>query len=604
MSLDINFKKGFTILEAVVSVAVFVFLSAIVLQIYSLVIDEIRLYRDQIAVVSLANQYIEIARNLSYADIGTIHGDTCDKPEGELCILPDLASPDSVDVGGVAYNVYFSISYADDPADGTILLGTDFDPNDYKKVKLYVANTGTGVIKDFLTVISPKGLESLGNRGVLLIEVFNAIGQPVEEAEIHIVNENFNPVFDVTRISGSDGNWVEVGLNPDVNGYRVTVTKDGYSTDRTYPITIENPNPTKPDSTILVGEVTQVSFSIDHLSSLTFYTKNQTCQIIQGADFQIRGAKLIGTSPSVYKFDENYTSDSGGIIYPVSDLCTEGRCLEWDSYEVSAVSGDYMVYGTSPIQQTSILPGVEQEFSLLLGPRSDHSMLVTVKESGTGNSIEGASVDLQNPLLQHTIKFTGGSVWGQNDWSEYSELYNVSTVEIPYALRLAKSGQDYVSSGWLVSSTFDTGTEETVYTVLDWQPISQVSNTDIKFQVASNNDNETWNFIGPDGTVGTYYEDPGNTISAENNNARYIRYKVFLLTSNPDVTPVLTSVSLNYISGCNTPGQVMFSGLSYTDPENPTDRYGITVDKEGYETQIIEDLIVDGYGLLEVELSN
>jgi len=331
---------------------------------------------------------------------------------------------------------------------------------------------------------------------------------------------------------------------------------------------------------------------------LTFYTKNQTCQIMSGVDFQIRGGKLIGTSPSIYKFDENYTSSVEGVIYPVSDPCTEGRCLEWDSYEVSAVSGNYMVYGTSPIQQTSILPGVEQEFSLVLGPRSDHSMLVIVKESGTGDSIEGASVDLQDPLLQSTVKFTGGSVWGQDEWYEYSDLYNVSTAEIPYALRLAKAGEDYVSSGWLVSSTFDTGTDQTVYTTLDWQPISQVSDTEIKFQVASNNDEQTWNFIGPDGTGSTYYEDPGNTISTQNNNARYVRYKVFLSTINPDVTPVLTSVSLNYISGCNTPGQVMFPNL-----QESQEGYQLTVSKEGYETQIIEDLTVSGYGLFEVELS-
>ena len=595
-------KKGFTLIEVVVSVAVFTFLALIVLQVYALIINEIRVYRDKATVAALADQYIEVVRNLPYADIGTVHGSTCDKPEGELCSLPDLAGPENIDYNGVVYAVYYSISYVDDPADGTILAGSDPAPNDYKQVKLYVTNTATAITKSFLTTVAPEGPESLGNRGVIFIKVFDAVGQPVSGASIHIVNSNFNPMFDVTRTSGEDGAWLEVGLQPDVNGYHITVTKNGYSSDQTYPSTEENPNPTKTDSTVLAGEVTQVSFSIDHLSSLTFYTKNQTCQIMSGIDFVVRGSKLIGTSPSVYKFNKVYTSNVAGAIYPRSDPCAGNRCLEWDSYTTSAISGNYMIYGTSPIQQTSIFPGTEQEFTLLLGPKSDNSLLVTVKESGTGNPLEGANVDLQNPSGSYTIKITGGSVWSQQDWSGASSSSNISTEEIPYALRLLKLGDFYMSPGWLISSTFDTGTSKTIYTTLDWQPTSQNPSASIKFQIATNNDNETWNFIGPDGAANTYYTTPGNTISASNNNARYVRYKVFLLTEDPEKTPVLTSVSLNYISGCHAPGQAMFPGLESTDPENPQDRYQVTVAKDGYQTEIISDLFIEGYNLLEVLL--
>lgn len=595
-------NKGFTLIEILVTIAIIASLGVVVFGIYALIINEIRTYREQSVVALLADQYIEIARNLPYADIGTVNGTTCDKPEGEACFLPDLANPASVDFEGVAYNVYYAISYVDDPADGTALLGTDAAPNDYKQVKLYVVNTVSNITESFSTIISPKGFESLGNRGVLSIKVFNATGQPVQGATIRIVNNNVVPAVDVTRTSGSDGSWLEIGVPPDINGYHITVSKNGYSSDQTYPITVGNPNPVKPDSTIIAGQVTQVSFSIDYLTSLTFYTLDQACQIMPGIDFEVRGAKLIGTSPSVYKFDETYTSDGNGVIYPVSNTCVNGKCLEWDSYAVSAVSGSYMVYGTSPIQQTSVLPGSSQEFSLLIGPKSANSMLVTVKESGTGDPIEGASVILDGPVSAGPL-LTGGSVWGQQDWSGASDSFNVSTSEIPYALRLAKIGGDYVGSGWLISSTFDTGTEETSYTTLNWQPTSQDPSTSIQFQIATNNDNETWDFIGPDGTSGTYYAVSGNTISSANNNNRYVRYKVFLSTSDTNGTPVLSSVSLNYISGCHTPGQVMFPGLIATDPENPLDRYQATISKTGYQTQIINDLSLDGYGLLEVQLS-
>jgi prepilin-type N-terminal cleavage/methylation domain-containing protein len=591
-------QKGLTLVEVVVSIAIFSFMAIIIFQVYALIINEIRVYRDKATVAALADQYIETVRNLSYADIGTIHGPTCDKPEGEFCTLPDEESPDTIDIGGVVYSIYYTMSYVDDPTDGTILGGTDAAPNDYKQVKLYVENILTGIIKNFLTIVAPKGLESLGNRGVLSIEVFDAIGQPVDGATIHIVNNGLNPTFDVTRISGVDGTWLEVGLQPSVNGYHITVSKDGYSTNQTHAISEENPNPTKPDSTILIGQVTQLSFSIDRLSSLTFNTLNQTCQIMSDIDLEVRGSKLIGTSPSIYKFDKTYISDSSGIINPVSDTCYSGRCLEWDSYSPASLEENYMIYGTIPAQPISVLPNTSQNFILLLGPKTDHSMLVIVKDSGTGNPIEGATVALQYLSGEPESLTTGGSVWGQEDWSGASDFYNISTSGNPYALRLANIEENYVDSGWLESSTFDTGTEETTYTTLNWDPTSQNPNTTIMFQIASNNDNETWNFIGPDGTSNSYYTVSGNEINEANNSARYFRYKVFLSTSDSEFTPVLTSISLNYISGCYTPGQVMFSGLQDSEEE-----YGVTVAKEGYQTQVIEGLSVNGGTLLEVSLT-
>ena len=71
--------------------------------------------------------------------------------------------------------------------------------------------------------------------------------------------------FHVTPMAfeGHIGNWIEVGLPPSVNGYHIVVTKPGYSTDQTYPITPQNPNPTKPDATIMSGQVTQVSIVTD-----------------------------------------------------------------------------------------------------------------------------------------------------------------------------------------------------------------------------------------------------------------------------------------------------------------------------------------------------
>jgi prepilin-type N-terminal cleavage/methylation domain-containing protein len=594
-----NKQKGFTLVEVVVSVAVFALLAIISLQVYLLIINEIRAYRDKVIVASLANQYIENIRNLPYADIGTLGNQAICGKETGICTLPDLANPAVVSYGGVVFNVYYSISYVDDPTDGTGVLGTDADFNDYKQVKLYVKNTTTDTVKDFSTIVAPKGLESLGNRGGLPIEVVDYVGQPIQGATIHIVNNNLDPAVDITSTSGSDGTWFEI-LNPSVNGYQITVTKEGYSVDKTYPNSDENPNPTKPDVTIISGEVSpKLSFAIDRLSSLTFYTLNQTCQAMSGVNLEVRGSKLIGISPNIYKFDEIYSSDSSGKIYPASDECYNSKCLEWDNYTPALISSNYMVYGSSPIQRTNILPDTSQQFTLLLGPKTSNSMLVTVKDSSSSNPIEGAEVVLSGPTGGDL--YTGGSVWSQNEWSDSVDSSSISTSEIPYALRLAKFGEEYLSSGWLESSIFDTGTDETRYTTLTWNPMSQFSGTDIRFQIATSdtNDEDTvWNFIGPDGTSGTYYESSGNTISSLNNNKRYLRYKVFLSTTDPTATPLLSNISLNYVSGCYTPGQAMFTGLEVSESG-----YQVTVNKDGYESQTIDNLSSEGYGLLEVSLN-
>jgi hypothetical protein len=209
-----------------------------------------------------------------------------------------------------------------------------------------------------------------------------------------------------------------------------------------------------------------------------------------------------------------------------------------------------------------------------------------------------------------TTGFTSGSIWSQQNWSGgsgqsnfvdsakyYEDDGNVSSNGIPSGLRLVKLGNNYLSSGSLTSSTFDTGTALTSFTTLTWQPTSQDPATSIKFQIAVNNDNLMWNYLGPDGTDQSYYTVPGTTINNANSN-QYIRYKVFLSTTDSSKTPVLTSININYVSGCFTPGQVMFPGLSQDSG------YQVTISIAGYQTQTISNINVAGNNVLQVLLSH
>lgn len=592
MSRKLKTQSGFTLIEVIVGIAIFTIILMGVYGSYNALVKATRGAREQTILSSLSSQYLEIVRNMPYDNIGTENGN----PNG---VLADETNAITTTIEGQLYWLYYEVTYIDDPADGTILAGTDVSPNDYKQVKLAIEKQSTGKITTFITSVAPQGLEGLNNAGALYLRAINANGQPVVGANFHIESLSLNPAIILDRSSDSSGNWIEVGLPASVNGYRITTTKTGYSTDATYPITVTNPNPTKPDSTVANGVVTQVTFAIDLVSNLTIRTVNQTCSNVNGVNVNMRGAKLIGTTPDVLKYNQNHTSSSGQIAL---------NNIEWDTYTPTLLTGQsYTVYGTSPIQEISVLPGGSQTFTLVLGPASTNSLLVIVKDSATGTAIEGATVNLDksSPSTNYS-GITGGSIWQQSDWTGGAGQVDFTTkdhyfsddnnVDVDSGVQLASAGSNYVSSGWLESSTFDTGAASN-YTTISWQPTSQNPATSLSFQIASNNDNATWTYLGPDGTASTYYTVSGSNISNVHDNNRYVRYKAFLSTSNSAYTPVLSSIGLNYVSGCFTPGQVIFPDLVAGND------YDLDINMTGYQNHIENNLNINGNQVLEVLMS-
>jgi prepilin-type N-terminal cleavage/methylation domain-containing protein len=588
-------QLGFTLIEVVVGIGIFAIILAGVFGSFNVLTRTTRAAREATILSSLSAQYLEVVRNMPYTNIGTENGN----PNG---VLADSTNPITQTIEGSVYKMYYEVTYMDDPADGTILLGTDSAPDDYKQVKLSIKNQTTSKVTDFLTNVSPKGLEGLNNAGALFLRAIDANGQPVAGANFHIQSLSLTPAIILDRASDATGTWIEVALPASVNGYRITTTKSGYSTDATVAISGGNPNPTKPDATVVNGQVTQVSFAIDLLANLTLKTVDQTCQPISGVNMNLLGAKLIGTTPNVYKYNQNYSSSSGQVAL---------NNIEWDTYTPTLLTGQpYTVYGTSPIQQISVLPAASQTFTLVLGPASTNSILVIVKDSATGTALEGASVHLHKTSSNTDWNaVTGGSIWQQTDWTggagqanwtnqtKYSnDDNNIATGGTPTAVRLASAGSTYVGSGTLESSTFDTGAVSN-FTTITWQPTSQNASTTLKFQIATNNDNTTWNYKGPDGTAGTYYTVSGTNISTVHDTDRYVRYKAFLSTTDSTFTPVLTSIGINYVAGCFTPGQSIFTNLTAASD------YSVDVSLSGYTTKSLSSLNINGNQVITVLLA-
>jgi hypothetical protein len=142
--------------------------------------------------------------------------------------------------------------------------------------------------------------------------------------------------------------------------------------------------------------------------------------------------------------------------------------------------------------------------------------------------------------------------WIQTTVEDFSsgEADNVTVINVGFengSVILRRQGQEvvqYYPSGTLESNSHDCGFAADFGTI-SWDGDTPDS-TVIKFQIATNNDNSTWNFVGPDGSSATYYETSGTNIWSGNDYNRYIKYKAYLSTPVYYLTPELEEVRITF----------------------------------------------------------
>jgi len=577
MSFASNSQKGFSLIEALVGVAVFVIIAVSVYQAYVMVIDAVRVLRLKTTATALANEQFEIVRNLPYEDVGVAGG----IPSGKIPHSQTLTRDN------VSFTAETTIRNIDDPFDGTIG-GTpnDLSPADYKLVDLEISCSSCKNFQPlhFTTQVGPRGLETASTNGALFVRVFDGVGQPVQGANVHIENNQVIPPIIIDDTTNNDGMLQIVDAPPGVEAYDITVSKSGYSEDRTYPTGApENPNPLKPHATVALQQLTQISFAIDRTSTLNVSSVTQTCAPVGNIDFSLKGSKLIGTNPDVLKFNNTYVTNGLGEKI-ISNL-------EWDTYNFSLTDAAYDLAGAIPLAPLTLNPNTNQDIKFIVEPKDPRAFLVTIKDAGTQLPLSDANVQLQGGSYDVTLT-TGRGFLRQTDWSGgsgqedfvdstkyFSSDGNIETADPAGELRLRKIFDQYESSGYLISSTFDTGSPSNFHQII-WQPQDQPPATgqdSVRFQIATNNDNATWNFLGPDGTQNTFYTLTNPIINSIHNNDRYLRYKVFLQTTDIAFTPNVAEIAITFTSACVPPGQVFFTGLTAGD-------YELTISKSGYQT--------------------
>lgn len=383
--------RGITFIDVLVGTALMLIVFLGIFGAYQLGLKIVGQSKARITATAIANQQIEMIRNLPYKSVGIKGG----YPDG------DIEETRSITRNNVQYIVANRIDYNNDPFDG---IAEDPCPNDYKKVKVkvsWVGRFGGGV--SLTTDVAPKGIaqECAQIGGTLFVSVFDANGLPISGANVDMVDI----VSGLTKncITFDEGNCLFV-LPESIETYQITASKSGYSTDRTYSEE-ELDSPAKPHASVYEGELTEIGFSIDKVSIFLLQTTGTQAQgypPVKEVPLDVQGVKIIGTDSDgnpIYKYSESFLTGSAGKL--------EINNLEWDSYSFSVdkqTTGLDLIEIEAPPRSTTtqpidLLPDSTQEVRLIL--KAENTLLVTVQDASTTEPIFGVSCNLSNIELEY-----------------------------------------------------------------------------------------------------------------------------------------------------------------------------------------------------------
>ena len=402
----------------------------------------------RVAAVALANERVEMIRNLPYVDVGTVGG----VPAGSI------SQEEAVVRNNVSYTVRTDIRYIDDPFDGQVAGGSQGEEKitichkpgtpsertlevpasaleahlahgdttgacgaggegtppgdelnaDYKQVRVEVSWNQPGSVRSVLliTQVVPQGMEGGELGGTLDFQALDAVGQGVEGATVQIVNEVTVPAINMTTQTNAEGRLVLPGLPESAGTYKLNVGAAGYTSEQTYDAAADFvPDTDHAHLSMMVREVTSKTFAIDRVASLTLTTKDEAGAAIS-VSYNLRGTKAIGVDGAgekVYLVNDNGQTDGAGRA-SYSDLV-------WDAYDftIDGAATGYDIKETSLLLPLSVNPGEALDMIVTLTPHLPLFLHVTVT-SPEGLPVDNATVRLVGPDVDREL---GTGEWGQ-----------------------------------------------------------------------------------------------------------------------------------------------------------------------------------------------
>jgi hypothetical protein len=391
-------EGGFTLIEVVVGAVLMVMMVTAVGGLFVSNLQSVALGKSTAIGLGVANNEMELLRDLPYASLATAHGTIY--PPGNL---PDTQT---VTQDNFSFTVKTQIVYIDDPYDGNAqgtIVGKpkDLYPYDYKEAEVQVYLNPTGqLVAELASNFAAKAAETATNSGVLNVTVINASGQPVPNATVTVTNATPSPAVNITTTTDNNG-VVEIPLLPPEsnNSYQVTATLGGYSTDGTIAPPGGGQTAVEPNPNILAQQVTNITLTIDQLSTLIINATNTSGAAISNLAITTSGAKLTKKNPNVHKYSASATTSATGAI------TLNG--MEWDSYSFSVPAGYYIVSG-NPYVPLALSPNSTGTENLVISNNANWPAIVSVtplSETGSNGTIS-MSITGSNLPSTSTVNLT------------------------------------------------------------------------------------------------------------------------------------------------------------------------------------------------------
>lgn len=374
--------KGTTLLEIVVGIAI---IGIVAMSLYMALFNVTKLMSDskqKIGAVALANEQMEIIRNLEYESIGTI---------GWIPAGP-IEQTQTIERNNFTYTIDTSIKYIDDAFDG--IGASDLIETDYKQAQVTVSWTMGLKTKNiiFVSKFVPEGLESNIGGGTLSVNIIDATVQPISDATVKIdsVTET-EPIHGVVT-TGADGNVRIPGLP--AQEYQIRVLKNDYASVQTYPAkpsSLFNPV----DSNLLVteGDVVMKTLTINKSADFLLKATNIADDNgIDGVDVELKGGPVIGTDPETLTWEGLESTDSSGEIK--LENIDPG---DYDIVNIETIgTSEYEYVGTDTDIPIHLVSEDDKEVNLIFAKKDIDSLLVVVSDSVSEESIEGAEVEVSS----------------------------------------------------------------------------------------------------------------------------------------------------------------------------------------------------------------
>ncbi len=407
-------NSGFTLIEALALLFIFAVITMTFYSVFTLGTAQIIEAKNRLGAIAVANEKMEIIRNLDYDAVGTKVLNT-DGSYSYGIPAGDILEDESITVNTRTFFVHTFIQYVDDALDGKASGTTPIDviPNDYKRVRVEVSWGDGSVARrvSLVTTVVPKGMEVSSGGGTLSINVIDNSGSGIAQASVHITNTSVSPHIDITTNTDNTGNLILPGAKASGESYKIEVSKNGYysmTTYASYPTT--SFKPIYIHASVVEAAFNQKTIVMDKSADISLTTKDVFGIDFPNIGFHIMGGVKIGDTVSlsgnpsvpVYTLDQDDTSgtDAKKTYAKQSSGLYTLTLTDTTQYQLLRLNAPDVTKNTF-----SLTDGNSKDITATIIDTKMPAALVVVDDTSSGAStpLINASVHLSNTILPYDV---------------------------------------------------------------------------------------------------------------------------------------------------------------------------------------------------------